>query len=135
MHIEEKALYQVSCYIDRRDMKSFGVTAEDFINRTPLAGLLIKKARQLAKESTEYEWPGCGFSMEMKFFPDMIELVFSERIEDFVFNLEQTKAALPINQAQELQRVITMIQMAEEEADARKIISDFENSIKELNRG
>lgn len=135
MHIEEKKLYQVSCYIDRRDMKSFGVTAEDFINRTPLAGMLIKKARELAKESTDYDWPGCGFSMEMKFYPDMIELVFSERIEDFVFNLEQTKAALSQIQAQELQRVITMIKMAEQEDDARKIIRDFENSIKEMNRG
>lgn len=133
MHIEERQLYQVSCYVDRRDMKSFGVTLEDFLNRTPLAQMMIGKARELAKESTDYEWPGCGFSMEIKIYPEMIELVFSERLEDFVFNLEQSRAALPENQAKELQRVITTIKMAEDEMEARKIIRDFENSVKNVN--
>lgn len=132
MHIEEKQLYQVSCYIDRRDMKAYGVTVEDFMNRTPLAHMMIAKARELAKESTDYEWPGCAFSMEIKFYPELIELVFSERIEDFLFNMEQSLAALANPQARELQRVITMIQMAEDEADARKIIRDFEESVKNV---
>lgn len=133
MHIEEGQLYQVSCFVDRRDMKAYGVTPEDFVNRTPLVYMLISKARQLAKESTEYEWPGCAFSMEIKFYSEVIELVFSERIEDFVYNLEQSKAALPVEQSKELQRVINMIQMAENEAEARRIIRDFEENVKNIN--
>lgn len=133
MHIEEKQLYQISCFVDRRDMKSFGVTVDDFINRTPLAHMMIGRARELSKNSTDYEWPGCGFSMEMKFYPEFIELVFSERIEDFVYNLEQSLAALPEQQAKDLQRVITMIKMAENEIEARKIIRDFEANVKNIN--
>lgn len=130
MHIEEGKLYQVSCFIDRRDMRQYGVTPEDFLNRTPLANLLIGRARQLAKESTDYAWPDCGFSMEIKFYTDNIELVFSERIEDFLYNLEQTVAALPKEQGEELRRVITMIQMAEDETTARNLIRNFEESVK-----
>ncbi len=130
MHIEEGKLYQVSCFIDRGDMRQYGVTPEDFLNRTPLAYMLIGKARQLAKESTDYQWPNCGFSMEIKFYKDIIELVFSERIEDFVYNLEQTVAALPKDQGAELQRVITMIRLAEDESVARNLIRDFEESVK-----
>lgn len=132
MHIEERELYQVSCFIDRRDMRQYGVTADDFVNRTPLAAMMISKARQLAKESTDYQWPDCAFSMEIKFYSNMIELVFSERIEDFIFNLEQTKAALPKEQADELLRVITMIRMAEDEETARNIIRNFESSVKNI---
>lgn len=132
MHIEEKRKYQVSCIIDRSDMKQYGVMPDDFINRTPLADMLIKKARKLAKESTDYEWPGCGFSMEIKFYTNQIELVFSERIEDFLYNLEQSLLALPKEQGQGLQRVITRIRLAEDESIARKIISDFEQSIQNI---
>lgn len=132
MHIEERKLYQISCFIDRRDMRQYGVSPEDFVNRTPLAQMLIKKARELSKESTDYQWPDCAFSMEIKLYNDMIELVFSERIEDFMYNLEQTVAALPKEQADELRRVITMIQLAEDEELARKIIKNFETSVKDI---
>ena len=132
MYIEERQQYQVSCIIDRKDMKQHGVLPEAFVNRTPLAMMLIKKARGIAVQSTNYEWPECGFSMEMKFYPDGIELIFSERIEDFVYNLEQSVLALPQEQGQDLQRVITMIKMAEDENAARKIIREFESNIKNI---
>lgn len=132
MHIVEKDQYQVSCYIDRADMKQYGVISEDFVNRTPLAMMLIGKARQLAKESTDYEWPGCAFSMEMKFYSECIELVFSERIQDFVYNLEQSVLALPDKQGKELQRLIHMISLSETETDARNLIREFEKNVQQV---
>lgn len=132
MHIVEEEKYKVACHIDYRDLKQHGITAEDLVNRTPLGQMLIRKAGELAKASTEYEWPGCGFSMQMDFYPDDIVLTFSERIEDFVYNLRQTQAALPKEQMQFFDRLILSITMADSEEEARNIIRKFEENVKSV---
>lgn len=130
MHIVEEDTYKVSCHIDRRDLRAHGITADDIINRTPLGGLFIKKAAELSKESTNYEWPGCAFSMQIDMYADDFVLVFSERIDDYIYNLRQSMLALPKEQAGLLDKMIVMISMAEEE-EARRIIRNFETNVRE----
>jgi len=130
MHIVEEDTYKVSCHIDRRDLKAHGITADDIINRTPLGSLFIKKAAELAKESTEYEWPGCAYSMQIDMYADDFVLVFSERIDDYIYNLRQSMLALPKEQASLLDKMIVMVSMAEEE-EAREIIRKFEANVRE----
>lgn len=130
MHIVEEERYKVSCHIDRRDLKAHGITADDIINRTPLGQMFIKKAAQLSKESTNYEWPGCAFSMQIDMYTNDFVLVFSERVDDYIYNLRQSAAALPKEQADMLEKMIVMIGMAEEE-DAREIIRNFEQNVRE----
>ncbi|MCM1181017.1 MAG: adaptor protein MecA [Clostridium sp.] len=130
MHIVEEDTYKVSCHIDRRDLRAYGITADDIINRTPLGGLFIKKAAELAKESTDYEWPGCAFSMQIDMYADDFVLVFSERIDDYLYNLRQSMLALPKEQAGLLDKMIVMVSMAEEE-EARRIIRNFETNVRE----
>ncbi len=130
MHIVEEDTYKVSCHIDRRDLKAHGITADDIINRTPLGRLFIKKAAELAKESTEYEWPGCAYSMQIDMYADDFVLVFSERIDDYIYNLRQSMLALPKEQACLLDKMIVMVSMAEEE-EAREIIRKFEANVRE----
>ena len=125
MHIVEEDQYKVSCRVDRLDLKSHGITVNDLINR-----IFIKKAAGLSKGSTDYEWPGCALSMQMDFYQDGVVLVFSERIDDYVYNLEQSVLALPGEQADRLSKMIAMISISGEEK-AREIIREFENNIEE----
>ncbi|MCI8507577.1 MAG: hypothetical protein HFJ06_03280 [Lachnospiraceae bacterium] len=130
MHIVEEDQYKVSCRVDRLDLKSHGITVNDLINRTPLGRIFIKKAVELSKGSTGYEWPGCALSMQMDFYQDGIVLVFSERIDDYVYNLKQSVLALPREQADRLSKMIAMISISEE-GKAREIIREFESNIEE----
>lgn len=131
MHIVEEAQYRVSCHVDRKDLRLHGITLDDLINRTPLGSMFIKKAAQLSKAGTDYEWPGCAMSMQIDFYPDDVVLVFSERIDDYIYNLRQSVLALPEKQAANLDKMIVMISMAEEE-EARKIIRKFEYNVREI---
>lgn len=131
MHIVEEDKYKVACHVDRRDLKANGITADDLINRTPLGQMFIKNAARLSKDSTDYDWPGCALSMQMDFYSDGIVLVFSERIDDYIYNLRQSAAALPKEQADQLDKMTVMISMAEE-VEAREMIRSFEQNIKEV---
>lgn len=131
MHIEEREQYKVVCYVDRRDLRTHGIRVEDVLERTPLGKMFIAKASELAKESTEYEWPGCAFSMQIDVYPDSLALVFSERIDDYLYNLRQSMATLPKEQADQLDRMIVLISMAEEE-EAREMIRNFETNVQNV---
>lgn len=131
MHIVEEDKFKVACQVDRRDLKLHGITLDDLVNRTPLGQLFIKNAAEISKESTDYEWPGCALSMQMDFYTNGVVLLFSERIEDYVYNLRQSVLALPKAQAEQLDKMIVMISMAEED-EAREIIRNFEQNIKKI---
>lgn len=129
MHIVEEELYKVSCHVDRRDLRSYGITTEDLMNRTPLGNMFMKKAAELSKESTDYDWPGCAFSMQMELYPEDFVLIFSERIDDYLYNLRQTANVLPMEQKTSFDELIYMIENATE-AEARELIRRFEQNVK-----
>lgn len=131
MHIVEEDRYKVSCRVDRLDLKSHGITVNDLINRTPLGRIFIKKAAGLSKGSTDYQWPGCALSMQMDLYQDGMVLIFSERIDDYIYNLKQSVLALPEEQADRLNEMIAIISVSEEEK-AREIIREFESNIEEV---
>lgn len=131
MHIEEVERYKVACHVSRKDLRLHGIMVEDLVNRTPLGRMFIGKASELSKDSTEYDWPGCAFSMQMEFYPDDIILIFSERIDDYIYNLRQTEMTLPQEQAEEFGKMISLISMSEEE-EARRIIRNFEKNVREI---
>ncbi|MDD5949994.1 MAG: adaptor protein MecA [Lachnospiraceae bacterium] len=131
MHIEEVERYKVACHVSRKDLRLHGIMVEDLVNRTPLGRMFIGKASELSKDSTEYDWPGCAFSMQMEFYPDDIILIFSERIDDYIYNLRQTEMTLPQEQAEEFGKMINLISMSEEE-EARRIIRNFEKNVREI---
>ena len=129
MHIVEEDLYKVSCRVDRQDMRQHGITLDDLMNRTPLGKMFLKKASELAKESTDYEWPGCAYSMQMDIYNSEVVVVFSERIDDYLYNLRTSVAALSGKQAEQMEKLIAFISMAEEN-EARDMIRRFEESVK-----
>ena len=129
MHIVEEDLYKVSCRIDRVDMRQHGITLDDLMNRSPLGKLFLKKACELSKESTDYEWPGCAFSMQMDIYNNEVLVVFSERIDDYLYNLRTSLSALPKEQADQLEKMIAFISMSDEK-EAREMIRRFENNVK-----
>lgn len=130
MHIEEIDQYKVACHVFQRDLKPNGIMVEDIVNRTPLAHIFFQKVGRLARESTEYKWPGCASSMTMEFYPDEIVLTFSERIEDYLYNLQQTGYALSGQQADFFQQLIDKIRESSEE-EARTIIKNFEQNVRD----
>ncbi|MDE5777353.1 MAG: adaptor protein MecA [Lachnospiraceae bacterium] len=131
MHIVEDKLYRVACHVDRGDLKAYGITTEDLINRTPLGHMFIKKAAELAKESTDYVWPGCAFSMQLEMYQDGIVLIFSERIEDYVYNLRQTANVLPMEQKASFDEMIYVIENSGED-EARELVRRFEHNVKNI---
>ena len=131
MHIVEEDLYKVSCRIDRQDMRQHGITLDDLMNRTPLGKLFLKKAEELSKESTDYEWPDCAYSMKMDIFNDHVMVVLSERIDDYLYNLKTSAAALSGEQAAQMEKMIAFISMAEED-EARDMIRRFEENVRSV---
>lgn len=131
MHIIEEDLYKVSCLIDRQDLRQHGITMNDLMERTPLGRLFLKKAAELAKESTDYEWPGCAYSMQMDIYKSGVKVVFSERIDDYLYNLKTSVAALSGEQADGMEKMIAFISMAEED-EARNMIRRFEESVRDV---
>ena len=130
MHIVEEDLYKVSCRIDRLDLRQHGITLDDLMNRSPLGLMFLKKASELAKESTGYEWPGCAFSMQMDIYNNEVVVIFSERIDDYLYNLRTSVAALDKEQADNMMKMIAFISMADED-EARDMIRRFETNVKE----
>lgn len=131
MHIEEIDLYKVACHVSKKDMKLEGITVDDLVNRSPLAHMFFKKAVDLSKGSTEYAWPGCALSMTMDFYPKDIVITFSERIDDYLYNLRQSALALPEGSAEQLNMMITAIEQSDEE-EARALIRRFEQNVREI---
>ena len=129
MHIEEECRYKVACHLDRADLKLHGITMDDLINRTPLGYMFIHKAGQLAKESTDYDWPGCGMTMQMDIFASGVVLHFSETIDDYIYNLQQTAYTLDEEQADGIEQMIWLIQSQPDEKRARDIIRSFEENV------
>lgn len=130
MYIEEEDRYRVACHLDRRDLKLHGITMDDLINRTPLGYMFMQKAGQLAREGTDYAWPGCGMTMQMDIFEKEVVLYFSERIEDYLYNLQQTAYALDGEQAEGIEQMIQLIREQTDEKKAREIIRNFEGNVR-----
>lgn len=131
MHIEEIDLYKVACHVSRKDMKLEGITVDDLVNRSPLAHMFFRKAAELSKGSTDYDWPGCALSMTMDFYPTDIVITFSERIDDYLYNLKQSALALPEGSAEQLNMMITAIEQSDEE-EARTLIRRFEQNVRDI---
>lgn len=129
MHIEEDGMYRVQCHVSRKDLHQHGIMVDDLVNRTPLGRMFLQKASELSKASMDYEWPHCAFSTEMKFYPEDIVLVFSERVDDYLYSLRQSAAALDEEQAQGLMSLIQAISLAEEE-EGREMIRRFEENVR-----
>lgn len=130
MYVEEEARYKVACHLDRRDLRLHGITMDDLINRTPLGYMFIQKAGQLARESTGYAWPGCGMTMQLDIFESGVVLYFSERIEDYLYNLQQTACTLDREQAEGIEHMIWLIKKQPDEESAREIIRSFEGNVR-----
>ena len=131
MHIVEEDLYKVSCRIDRLDLRQHGISLDDLMNRSPLGLMFLKKACELAKESTGYKWPDCAYSMQMDIYNNDVVVIFSERIDDYLYNLRTSVAALPKEQADSLMKMIAFISMAEED-EARDMIRRFEENVRKV---
>lgn len=69
--------------------------------------------------------------MQIDVYPDSVALIFSERIDDYLYNLRQSMAALPKEQAAQLDKMTVAVAMAEEE-EARELIRKFEINVKNI---
>ena len=128
MIIEQVAEYKVACHLYNLDMELYGISMEDLAERTPQGSKVIRKISGIVKKDSRFSWPGCAFSMEMQFFPDRVSLVFSERIDDFLYNLKQTAVIMETSQARNLYEFIEEIEQLPEK-EARKQIQHFEEKV------
>ena len=130
MHIVEDARYRVSCHVSRKDLHIHGITVDDIVNRTPLARIFFSKAGELAKNSTDYEWPHSAYSMKLDFYPDDIVITFSERVDDYIYNLKQTALTMDKGEAESLEKMIFTLESLDE-SSKRAMISNFEHSVRD----
>ncbi len=131
MHIEEIDRYKMACRLSRHDMKEYGISHTDLMDRTPMARMFFSTAIRLCKAGTDYEWPGCGLTMEIKFYDDETVVIFSERVDDYIYNLRQTLLTLDGEQAESLEEFINLLNIASEE-EQRNMIRSFEKNISEV---
>ncbi|MCR4716622.1 MAG: adaptor protein MecA [Lachnospiraceae bacterium] len=131
MHIVEVDKYRVECHVSRKDLHIHGITVDDIINRTPLARIFFQKAAELAKNSTDYEWPHSAYSMQMQFYASDIVITFSERVDDYIYNLKQTAMTMPSEDAVSLEKMIYTLESLDE-SSKRTMISNFERSVRDV---
>ena len=130
MHIVEDDRYRVKCHVSRKDLHIHGITVDDIVNRTPLARIFFKKASELAKNSTGYEWPHSAYSMQLEFYQSDIVITFSERVDDYIYNLKQTALTMDKGEAESLEKMIFTLETLDESGQ-RAMISNFEHSVRD----
>ncbi len=131
MHIEELDRFKMACHLSRHDLKEYGISLTDLMDRTPMARMFFSTAIRLCKAGTDYEWPGCGQTLEMKFYEDETVVIFSERVEDYIYNLRQSLLTLDGEQAESLEEFINLLNISPEE-EQRNMIRSFEKNINEV---
>lgn len=123
--------YRATCIIEQVDLDSCGLSADDIFDRTPEGMELIKSARQMTLQMIKKEWPHCAFSMQISAYQNGdIALVFSENIDDFVYNLKQSSQLMEQG-AEPLWNLIREIE-ARDEKEARELIRQFEKNVSSM---
>lgn len=126
--------YKVAVNVSDDELISSGVSIDDIMERKPDGWEYLRKLKELAVKSTQYEWPGCGYTMEMKVIPNEgIIIIFSETVTDFVNGLKNSQKIADHGSIL-LRELIKKIESANEE-DARQIIRDFEASMRNVING
>lgn len=119
--------YKAACIVSDEDMKKYDITADDIFERTEKGYQFIRSVRSLTIESIKEEWPGCAFSMQITAYQNGdIALIFSETIEDFIYNLKQSRNMMESNTI--LDQLILKLESSNEE-EARRLIRQFEKNI------
>ena len=130
MEFYEVGKYKAVCTLTLDDLLANGITVDDIFERTLQGREFIRKARELTVKSTKIKWPGCAFSMQISAYKDGgIMLTFSETVEDFVYNLKQSRDMIGGNKM--LDEMIEALEMRSEE-EARELIRQFEKNIAEM---
>ena len=131
MIYQEIEKYKVAVQVDGDELIKNDVTVDDILERTQKGFEYLRTLKESVIEYTGYEWPGCAYSMEMKLIPNNgIVLIFSETVKDFVNGLKNSQKIADHGSIL-LRELIKRIE-AENEDGARKIIKDFEASIREV---
>lgn len=124
----ETEKYKITCVLEASELFSYGITFDEIVSRTPKAWMFISELKEKAKSVTDYEWPGCAYSMQIEARDNgAVALTFSETISDFVYNLRQSQSLAGADCGLDL--IINEIEQSDEDR-ARKIIHDFEESVK-----
>lgn len=130
MIFEEIEKYKVNCIIDEIELSAEGICFEDIVERTPAGWIYLRELRRKSIEYTDYEWPGCAYSMQINVISEnLYSLTFSETIDDFLFGLKQS---LSITGSDALSLFINKVEAANE-TEARKLIRSFEANVRDTN--
>lgn len=129
MIFEELEKYKVAVSISDSELISNNISLDDIMERNEKGWSFLRETKIAAVNHTGREWPGCAFSMEMKVMPNKgIIIVFSEMVADFVNGLKNSQKIADHGSIL-LRELIKRIE-AEDEEGARKIIRDFEQSVR-----
>lgn len=122
--------YKVSVKVSDEEVSEFGITIDDILERSPKGWEYLRKLKEYAVSTTKYQWPGCGYSSEMKIIPGGIVITFSETVSDYLKGLKNSQKIADHGSIL-LRELIKRIEEVSED-EARKIIRDFEQSIREV---
>ena len=132
MNYYEIERYKVAVSVSGSELSEAGISIDDILERTIRGWEYLRELKACAIQSTDYEWPGCAYSTEMKVMPENgIVIIFSETVEDFVNGLKNSQKIADHGSIL-LRELIKRIETTDEEG-ARVIIRDFEKSIREVN--
>lgn len=122
--------YKVAVKVSNKDLVKAGVSLDDILERNPKAWEYLHSLREFAKKTTDYEWPNCGYTMEINVLPNEgVIITFAETIEDFVKGLKNSQKIADHGSIL-LRELIAKIEGSNEE-NARQIIKEFEKNMRE----
>ena len=131
MNFHEIEKYKVSVNITKEDLAASDIQIDDILERSGSGWEYLRQIRKSAVEFTGYEWPGCAFSMEMRVCTDGgVIVIFSETIADFIKGLKNSQIIADHGSIL-LRELIKRIEEADD-ASARRIIRDFEQSVRDV---
>lgn len=129
MKFVEIEKYKVKCVLEETEMFAYGATLDDILSRKTGTFEFMRLIKQEVVNSTDYNWPGCAFSSEIRVGKNgSLEITFSETIADFVYNLKQTMI-IDENSGKVVKELIDRIEMSDERT-ARDIIRKFEENVR-----
>lgn len=121
--------YKVKCILEESELFSYGATVDDILSRRPGTMEFMRQIKKRVTESTYYDWPGCAFSSQIEVCKNGdLAIIFSETIDDFVYNLRQTMIIDEASGAS-LNGIVEKIEASDEET-ARNIIRRFEENVR-----
>lgn len=122
---------KIECIADEEDLKLFGITMDDLLERSEKGYFFFRKIKELAGIHEKMEWTNTAYSLQIKVLGEnKISVTFSETISDYIINLKQSMALADEAMRPAMEMFIEKLEKEDPDI-GRKLIANFEKNVRE----